>query len=291
MSGTAELAGARLTSAPVARRAQLLVRTLRTPAGAVGVTITLLLVAVGALAPLLAPTDPFSVEGPALSPPSSSHPLGTDALGRDLLSGVIFGARTSLIVAGSVALIVVVIGTAVGLLSGYAGGWIDDVLMRVTELFQVLPRFFLALVVIAFFGPGLDRLVLLLGVTSWPLFARVVRAEVFALRHREFVEAARVHGASRRRILLREILPNALPPGIALLGLVVAQVILIEASLGFLGLGDPNVTSWGTLASEAQAFLRVAWWLSVFPGVAILVAVLGLNLLGDAVTDALTGRR
>lgn len=253
--------------------------------------MTLLLVVVGMLAPLLAPLDPFAVDGPPLSPPSSAHPMGTDALGRDLFSGVIYGARTSLLVAAGVAVMVVLIGTAVGLLSGYLGGWMDDVLMRSTEMFQVLPRFFLALVVIAFFGPGLDRLVLLLGLTSWPLLARVIRAEVFSLRHREFIEAARVHGASRTRILLREILPNALPPGIALLGLVVAQVILIEASLGFLGLGDPNVTSWGTLASEAQRFLRVAWWLSLFPGLAILLAVLGLNLLGDAVTDALSGRR
>lgn len=291
MSATAELAGAQPTASPVASRPRLLIRSLRTPGGAVGAMLSLLLVTVGLLAPLLAPTDPFSVDGPPLASPTGAYPLGTDALGRDLLSGVIYGARTSLIVAGCVAVMVIVIGTTVGLTSGYFGGLVDDALMRITELFQVLPRFFMALVVIAFFGPGLDRLVLLLGFTSWPLLARVIRVEVLALRHREFVDAARVHGASRTRILLREILPNALPPGIALLGLVVAQVILIEASLGFLGLGDPNVTSWGTLASEAQDFLRVAWWLSLFPGLAILLAVLGLNLLGDAVSDALTGRR
>ena len=291
MSGTAELAAVAPSATHRLRRPRLLVRAVRTPGGAAGAVLTLVLVVVGVLAPLLAPTDPFAVDGPPLQAPSAGYPLGTDALGRDLLSGVVYGARTSLLVAASVAVLVVVIGTAVGLLSGYLGGWVDDVLMRLTELFQVLPRFFLALVVIAFFGPGLDRLVLLLGLTSWPLLARVIRAEVFSLRHREFVEAARLQGASRTRILLREILPNALPPGIALLGLVVAQVILIEASLGFLGLGDPNVTSWGTLASEAQRFLRVAWWLSLFPGLAILLAVLGLNLLGDAVTDALSGRR
>jgi peptide/nickel transport system permease protein len=290
VSATAELVGARADSELV-RPQRLLARTLRTPGGAVGAVLTLTLVAVGLLAPLLAPTDPFSVDGPALSPPSAAHPLGTDALGRDLLSGVVYGARTSLIVAGTVGLLVLVVGCAVGLVSGYAGGWVDDVLMRCTELLQVLPRFFLALVVIAFFGPSLDKLVLLLGLTSWPLLARVVRSEVLALRSREFVDAARVAGASWRRIVLREILPNALPAALALLGLVVAQVLLIEASLGFLGLGDPNVTSWGTLASEAQRFLRVAWWLSLFPGLAILVAVLGLNLLGDAVTDVLTGRR
>ncbi len=291
MSATAELAAARLAAAAVARRPRLLARALRTPGGGVGAAVMLLLVAVGVFAPVLAPTDPFAVDGPPLSAPSSAYLLGTDALGRDLLSGIVYGARTSLILAGGVALVVVVIGATVGLLSGYVGGWLDDALMRGTELIQVLPRFFLALVVIAFFGPGLDRLVLLLGVTSWPLLARVIRAEVFSLRQREFVEAARVHGASRARILLREILPNVLPSAIALLGLIVAQVILIEASLGFLGLGDPNVISWGTLASEAQRFLRVAWWLSLFPGLAILLAVLSLNLFGDALTDALAGRR
>ena len=291
MSATAELAAARLAAAAVARRPRLLARTLRTPGGGVGAAVMLLLVAVGVFAPVLAPTDPFAVDGPPLSAPSSAYLLGTDALGRDLLSGIVYGARTSLILAGGVALVVVVIGATVGLLSGYVGGWLDDALMRGTELIQVLPRFFLVLVVIAFFGPGLDRLVLLLGVTSWPLLARVIRAEVFSLRQREFVEAARVHGASRARILLREILPNVLPSAIALLGLIVAQVILIEASLGFLGLGDPNVISWGTLASEAQRFLRVAWWLSLFPGLAILLAVLSLNLFGDALTDALAGRR
>jgi peptide/nickel transport system permease protein len=291
VSATAEAAVARLEAGPPAVPPGVVRRVLRAPAGAVGAALLLLWVLVAVLAPLLAPTDPFAVGGPPLAGPSADHPLGTDSLGRDLLSGVIHGARTSLVVAASVAGLVALIGTAVGLASGLVGGWLDDVLMRFTEALQVLPRFFLALVVIAFFGPGLDRLVLVLGVTSWPLLARVVRAEVLSLRHREFVDAAVVSGASRTRIALREILPNAVPPALALLGLVVAQVILIEASLGFLGLGDPNVTSWGTLASEAQRFLRVAWWLTVFPGVAILLVVLALNLLGDLLVDALAGRR
>lgn len=276
---------------PLAQRQRLFARALSTPPGAIGAATLLLVVVVGIFAPLLAPADPFAVTGPSLGAPSAAHLLGTDALGRDLLSGVVFGARTSLIVAAGAAGLVLVIGTAVGLVSGYVGGWVDDVLMRVTEAFQVLPRFFLALVVIAFFGPGLDRLVLVLGVTSWPILARVIRAEVLVLRHREFVEAARVAGASATRILLREVLPNALPPAIALLGLLVGQIILIEAGLSFLGLGDPDAMSWGTLVSEAQRFLRVAWWLSLFPGLAIGVTVLGLNLLADSLTDVLTGRR
>lgn len=270
--------------------ARTLRRALRRPAGLIGLVLTVGFVAVGALAPLLAPADPFAVVGPSLAPPGGGHPLGTDPLGRDLLSGLIFGARTSLVIAAGVGSIVLLLGTTVGTVSGYLGGWVDDVLMRVTELFQTLPRFFLAVLAIALWGPGIDRLVLVLGLTSWTMLARVVRADVLSLREREFVEAARALGASDLRILCRELVPNALPAALALLGLVVGHVLLIEASLSFLGLGDPNAMSWGFLAGEAQEFLRIAWWLALFPGVAILLAVLGLNLLGDALTDALGGR-
>lgn len=261
-------------------------RALRRTAGRIGLVLTGAFVAVGALAPLLAPADPFAVVGPSLAPPGGHHALGTDALGRDLLSGLIFGARTSLLVAAGVGSIVLLLGVTVGTVSGYLGGRVDDLLMRGTELFQTLPRFFLAVLAIALWGPGLDRLVLVLGLTSWTMLARIVRAEVLSLREREFVEASRALGASGPRIVWRELLPNALPAALALLGLVVGHVLLIEASLGFLGLGDPNAMSWGFLAGEAQGFLRVAWWLAVFPGLAILLAVLGLNLLGDALTDA-----
>lgn len=264
-------------------------RALGRPAGVIGLVLTGALVAVGALAPWLAPADPFAVVGPSLAPPGGGHRLGTDALGRDLLSGLVFGARTSLVVAAGVGAIVLVVGTVVGTVSGYLGGWVDDLLMRVTELFQTLPRFFLAVLAIALWGPGIDRLVVVLGLTSWTMVARVVRADVLSLREREFVEAARALGASGVRIVWRELVPNALPAALALLGLVVGHVLLIEASLGFLGLGDPNAMSWGFLAGEAQEFLRVAPWLAAFPGLAILLAVLGLNLLGDALTDALGG--
>ena len=286
-SARTELPAAGLGAAVGTSRRRVLRRLLRRPAGVVGIVLTGTVVAVGLLAPVLAPFDPFAVVGPSLSPPSGAHPMGTDALGRDLLSGVIFGARTSLVVAGLVGVLVLAIGVVVGTVSSYLGGWADDLLMRMTELFQVLPRFFLAIVVIAFFGAGLGLLVLILGLTSWALLARVVRSEVLSLKEREFVDAARASGASGVRIVVQEILPNALPAGMAFLGLILAQVLLIEASLGFIGLGDPNVVSWGYLASQAQRFLRVAWWMSVFPGLAIAVAVLGLNLLSDAVTDVL----
>jgi peptide/nickel transport system permease protein len=263
----------------------------RTRSGAIGVTVTALLLVLAALAPVLGPADPLAPIGTPLAPPSAEHLMGTDGLGRDVFSGVLHGTRTSLYVAVAVCALVLVLGALVGTVSGYRGGLVDDALMRLTELFQVLPRFFLAIIVIALFGPGLDRLILVLGLTSWAMLARVMRAEVLSLREREFVEAARASGASGARIVVREILPNALPAGIVMLGLLVAQVILLEASLGFLGLGDPNTMSWGYLAGQAQRFLRVAWWLSVFPGLAIIVAVLGLNLLADALNDVLAGRR
>lgn len=261
------------------------------PSGVVGLLLTSAFVSVGVLAPMLTPRDPFAPTGPSLSPPTATFPMGTDALGRDLLSGVVAGTRTSLLVVAGVGILVMVVGVIVGTIAGYRAGRVDDALMRLTELFQVLPRFFLAIVVIALFGPGTDRLILVLGVTSWPVLARVVRAEVLSLRQREFVEAAMAAGATDVRIVVREILPNALPAATVYLGLLLAQVLLIEASLGFLGLGDPNAISWGYLAGQAQRFLRVAWWLSVFPGAAIVAAVLGMNLLGDALTDVFGGRR
>lgn len=285
-SATADLPAVALPETGAARRG-LLRRLLTRPAGVLGLALTGGFGLVAVLATTLAPFDPFAVDGPSLSPPSWSHPMGTDALGRDGLSGVLLGTRTTFIVAGAVGVLVLIIGTAVGSIAGWSGGRVDDVAMRITEFFQVLPRFFLALIVIAMFGPGVDRLILVLGFTSWAVFARVIRAETLSLREREFVEAARAAGASSIRIVTQEVLPNALPAATVYLGLLLAQVMLIEASLGFLGLGDPNVMSLGRLASEGQRFLRVAWWLSVFPGLAVVMAVLGLNLLADALTRTL----
>ena len=268
----------------------LLARIVRRRDGAVGALLTVLVAAMAVLAGPFSPYDPFAPVGPSLAAPSAAHWMGTDALGRDLLSGILYGARTSVLVAGVVGALVLSIGMAVGTVSGYRGGLVDDVLMRVTEIFQTLPRFFLAAVVIALFGPEVLHLVLVLGLTSWALLARVVRSEVLSLKGREFVEAARASGASQARILFREVMPNVLPTAVVYLGLLLAQVILLEASLGFLGLSDPSVISWGYLAGQAQRFLRVAWWLAVFPGLAVAMTVLGLNLLGDALTSALGGR-
>ncbi len=255
------------------------------PVAVVGLALTALFVLVAALASYIAPTDPFSFTGLPFEPPSSKHWLGTDDLGRDVFAGVVHGARTSLFVGVAVAGASLVIGTLVGGVSGFAGGKIDDLLMRLTEFSQVLPRFFLALTVVALFGPGLTNMVLVLALTSWELTARVARSGVLAVKELGYVTAAEALGSSPWRNLRAHVLPNTIAPVVALASLQVGGAILIEASLSFLGLGDPNVISWGYLLNNAQSFVRRAWWMSVFPGLAIAVAVLGVNLLGDALND------
>jgi peptide/nickel transport system permease protein len=262
----------------------------RLTGGALGLALTLALVIVALLAGAIAPADPFASVAPPLSAPSRVHVLGTDDLGRDVLAGIVHGARTSLLVVLSVTLLAAVIGVAIGAVAGYHPGSADHVLMRLTELVQVVPRFFLAVLVIALFGPGLDRLVLVLGLTSWPAIARVVRAETLSLARREFVEAAHALGAPAARVLARHVLPNALPAAVVVVSVNAGTVILLEAGLGFIGLGDPHAISWGYLANNAQRFLRVAWWMAVFPGAAIALAVLGLNLLGDGLNELLDPR-
>ena len=255
----------------------------------VGLALTLVVVAAGALADLLAPDDPFRSVADPLRPPSHAHLMGTDNLGRDMFAAVVHGARTSLTVVVGVSVIASFVGLAVGVVAGYRGGWVDDVLMRITELFQSVPRFFLVLLIVALWGAGLDHLVYVLALTSWPTLARVVRSEVLSLRDRDYVEAARSIGAGDGRIILRHVLPNVLPTALVVIALTGSRVILLEASLSFLGLGDPSVMSWGYLVSNAQRFLRVAWWMSVFPGLAIAVTVLGINLVSDALNDILAG--
>ncbi len=262
----------------------------RTPSAVVGIALMAVVLGVAALADILAPGDPFAPVATALDAPSSLHPMGTDDLGRDLLTGVIHGIRTSVIVALAVGLIALPLGVAVGAVAGARGGIVDDVLMRWTEVWLVMPRFFLALMVIALFGPGLDRIVLVLSLTSWALLARIVRAEILSIREREFVEAARALHMSEAGILWRHMLPHVMPAAIVFVALLLAQVCLIESSLGFLGLSDPNAISLGYLAGQAQRFLRVAWWMWFFPGVALIAIVIGFNLVGDALNDRIRGR-
>jgi peptide/nickel transport system permease protein len=265
-------------------------RLFRSLPGRIGLVLLGALLAGATLGGRIASPDPFASVGRALSPPTLSHPMGTDDLGRDLLAGVARGTRTSLFVAFTVTMLAGLIGIPLGTIAAWRSRLVDDGLMRITEFVQVVPRFFLAVIVIALFGPGLDRLIVLLGLTSWPAIARVVRAEVLSLKEREFVEAARSMGARPFRVLLREVLPNALPPVVVVASLNAGGVILLEAGLSFLGLGDPNTVSLGYLANNAQGVLRVAWWMAVFPGAAIAVAVLGVNLLGDGLNEALNPR-
>ncbi len=248
---------------------------------ALGTLLTGLVVGLAVAAPWLAPHNPFALSGPPLEAPTRAHPMGTDALGRDILSNVIHGARTSLAVAAATAVLASLIGAAVGLVSGFAGGIVDTLLTKLTELVQIIPRFFLAIVVLAMFGEGYTNLVAVLALSSWPVIARAVRSQVFAEREAPYVTAARALGTKARHIVIREVLPAVWPTVVVLGGLLVADTILIEASLSFLGLGDPDQASWGLLASDAQQYLRSAWWLPFFPGLAIVVAVLGVNLLVD----------
>jgi peptide/nickel transport system permease protein len=245
------------------------------------------IVLVALFAGQIAPAPPkTAVAGPLLAP-SAGHWFGTDDLGRDLFSNVVYGARAALIVGLVTAGASLLIGTFIGLLSGYAGGLTDDLLMRLTETFQLMPRFFLALLLITVFGGSIWFVALLLGLTFWPGTARVLRAQVLSLRGREFVLAARALGARHHQIMLRHILPNALAPVIVAAATQIAGAILTEAGLSFLGLGDPTQVSWGQMLNDAQRFIRTAWWLFLFPGAALALTVLATTLIADGLNQAL----
>lgn len=258
--------------------------------GLLGLAVVALLVAAAGAAPLLAARDPLRTSASAFRTPGAGALLGTDNLGRDVWSGVVHGARVSLAVGVLAALASAAIGVAVGAAAGYAGGRLDAWLMRGAELFQTIPQFFLALVVVALIGRGLGKVILVLGLLGWPLIARLVRAEFLSLKQREFVEAARAIGMPGWRVAGGVILPNALAPAVVAASFGVAEAILLEAGLSFFGLGDPNLVSWGQMLQSAQGYLRRAWWMAVFPGLAIFLAVFGFNLLGDGLNDALNPR-
>ena len=267
-------------------------RFARNRGAVVGVVILAVVVLVALTAPLLAPGDPWRmVQRPFLEPfTNPAHPLGTDTLGRDILTGIIYGAQISLLVGLVSTLVALSIGVTIGALAGYYGGIVDDALMRVTEFFQTIPNFALAIVLVAIFQPSTTSVIVAIGVVSWPPVARLVRGEFLSLRSREFVQAAVVIGQSNRTIITSQILPNAVSPIIVMASLMIAQAILLESSLSFLGLGDPNTMSWGYMIGAARTVIRQAWWMSFFPGFAILLTVLALNLVGEGLNDALNPR-
>ena len=249
-----------------------------------------LLAVVAITAPWIARYDPNDINlQQALLSPSAQHWLGTDSLGRDLWSRLVYGARISLIIGVIAVGIATLVGVAVGAVAGYYGGWVDAALMRFTDIMLCFPTFFLILAVAALLEPGIVNIMVIIGLTGWMDTARLLRAEVLSLKERSFIEAARALGASDARLILRHLVPNALPPVLVSATLGVAGAILVESSLSFLGLGvQPPTPSWGNLLLEAKATLGVAWWLTVYPGVAILVTVLGFNLLGEGIRDAIT---
>ncbi len=264
---------------------------LRNRGAAVGLVLLALVGVLAAVAPMAFPFSPWDMQGAPFSPPGEDgFLLGSDSLGRDVAAGIAHGAHVSLLVGAVSTVVALLFGVTLGALAGYAGGWVDDAVMRFTELFQTVPGFVLAVVIVAIFTPSLFSIVFAIAVVSWPPVARVVRAEFMSLRAREFVQAAEVLGRSRLSIVAQDILPNALGPIVVLASLMVASAILLESALSFLGLGDPNLMSWGFMIGQGRSVIRLAWWMSVFPGVALFLTVLALNLVGEGLTDALNPR-
>jgi peptide/nickel transport system permease protein len=265
-------------------------RLVANPRAAFGLVWLALVVLAALAAPLIASADPFAITGSPFAPPFAASGLGTDSLGRSVWSGLVFGARTTLLIAIIATFSAVAFGGLVGALAGFYGGRVDDVLMRLTEFFQTIPSFIFAILLVAILSPSATSVVVAIATVSWPPIARVVRGEVLTLRSREFVQAAITLGERDAAILLRQILPNALSPLIVTGSLLVATAILTESALSFLGLGAPNLMSWGFMIGAGRSFLRDAWWLVAIPGVAILLTVLSINLVGEALNDALNPR-
>jgi peptide/nickel transport system permease protein len=266
-------------------------RFVRNRGAVAGSIILILVVLMAAAAPLVYPRSPWDMAGAPFQPPGErGFALGSDMLGRDVASGIMPGAAVSLLIGLVSASVAVTIGVTIGGISGYYGGRIDDALMRVSEFFQTIPNFVLLIVLVALFTPSVASIVVAIGVVSWPPVARIVRGEFLSIRSREFVQAAILMGESDLRIMLTQVLPNALSPVIVSGSLLVATAILLESALSFLGLGDPNMMSWGYMIGAARSVMRRAWWMSLFPGLAIVLTVLALNLLGDGLNDALNPR-
>lgn len=255
----------------------------------IGLVLLFIIILVAIFAPLLYPDSPWRLVQRPFMPPMAVDGFwfGTDTLGRDIGAGLAHGARVSLLIGLVSTIVALSIGIPLGAIAGYFGGYWDDGLMRFTEFFQTIPSFALAIVIVAILEPSLSSIVLAIALVSWPPVARLVRGEFLSLRSREYVQASILSGLGPVNIIFRQILPNAMSPIIVLASLMVATAILLESSLSFLGLGDPNVMSWGYMIGAGRTVLRQAWWICVFPGLAIVITVLGLNLIGEGLNDAL----
>ncbi len=266
---------------------QFVTMYMRNYAAVAGLFVFVVIVAAALFAPVILDLDPFEmVDAPLLRPGENGHIFGTDNLGRDMFVSIVYGARVTMAVGGAAAGITLVIGLSIGAMAGYYRGWVDEVLMRITEFFQVLPPLLLAMVLVALFSPTLETVAIAIGVVSWTGVARLARAEFMRLRELDFVKAARSIGGRDRRIIWLVILPNALPPLIVNAALTVGIAILFEAALSFLGLSDPNVMSWGKLIGDNRDYLLDAPWTVTIPGVAIFLTVLAMSLIGDGLNDA-----
>ena len=256
-----------------------------------GLIILFLVILMAVIANWIYPDDPFRLAGkPMSSPGTNGFLLGSDTLGRDVAAGIAHGAKTSILIGLLATIAAVFIGIIFGALAGYYGGVIDDALMRVTEIFQTIPSFVFAILLVAIMKPSIESIVIAITVVSWPAVARLVRGEFMSMKNREFVQACHTLGMNDSRIMMREILPNCLSPVIVIGSLMVATAILIESGLAFLGLGDPNIMSWGFQIGAGRTMLRSAWWVCTFPGIAILITVLAINLVGEGLNDAFNPR-
>jgi peptide/nickel transport system permease protein len=263
---------------------------LRSLSGVAGAAILLLLLAVTLFGPLIYQVDPLDIVAAPFTPPGADVLLGTDYLGRDVLAGIVYGGKATLTVGAVAALITIVIGVTVGTLSGYFGGAIDTALVKIIEFFQILPPLLFAMVLVTLFGQTLTTITIAIGAVSWPSAARLTRAEFLRLRNLDYVKSSRAAGATDRHVMLRVILPNALPPIIIAATLAIGVAILFESGLSFLGLGDPNTMSWGLMIGQNRNYVLDGWWTVVFPGVAIFLAVLAISLVGDGFNDAINPR-
>ncbi len=274
------------------RRQGKLRRFLRHPSGLAGAVILFMVLAMALLAGVIYPDGPWRmVARPMLWPGQNpSYIFGTDGMGRDILAGIMHGSRVSILVGMSAALAAVFVGSLVGALAGFYGGRVDDVLMRVTDAVQTIPSFLAAIVIVGIIGPSLTTIVVSISVVSWPMVARLVRAEFMRLRGQDFVLACRIMGMADTRIMFTQILPNCLSPIVVAASVLVATAIIVEAGLSFLGLGDPNMMSWGAIIGAGRSAMRTAWYITVVPSAAVVVTVLALNLIGDALNDVLNPR-